>query len=60
MQFRPIASSSKGNVYLVRSENVAPLLLEAGIPMTALRKELYSYGVMITDLAACLCSHEHL
>lgn len=59
MNFTPIASSSKGNAYLVESPGVAPLLLEAGIPIKSLREKLWSHGVRLSDLAGCLVSHEH-
>lgn len=54
--FRSIASSSKGNAYLVEAPGVAPLLLEAGLPIKKLREEL-AFG--LSDLAGCLVSHEH-
>lgn len=57
MEFKPIASSSKGNAYLVKSDNVAPLLLEAGIPMRRLRENM---NFSIGGLAGCLISHAHL
>jgi hypothetical protein len=60
MNFIPIASSSKGNVYLLKAEGDIPLLLEAGLPLKSLREKLLNFGVRITDLAGCLCSHEHL
>jgi phosphoribosyl 1,2-cyclic phosphodiesterase len=56
MKFTPIASSSKGNAYLVEADGVAPLLLEAGIPISQLREKL-KFG--ITKLAGCLISHAH-
>lgn len=59
MNFTPIASSSKGNAYLVSSPGAAPILLEAGIPIKQLREKLWSHGVRLTDLAGCLVSHEH-
>ncbi len=60
MKFTPIASSSRGNAYLVESEEVTPpLLLEAGLPIRQLRDKLREHGVSITDLAGCLVSHGH-
>lgn len=56
MNFTPIASSSKGNAYLVSSPGAAPLLLEAGIPIKQLREKL-NFG--LSGLAGCLISHEH-
>jgi len=56
MHFKPIASSSKGNAYIVEADGVAPLLLEAGIPIRSLREKI---GFNMTGLAGCLVSHEH-
>jgi phosphoribosyl 1,2-cyclic phosphodiesterase len=56
MQFIPIASSSKGNAYLVKSAGVAPLLLECGISIGILREKL-DFG--LSGLAGCLVSHRH-
>jgi len=55
--FTSIASSSKGNAYLVEAPGAAPLLLEAGLPIRALRERL-NFG--LSGLAGCLVSHEHL
>jgi phosphoribosyl 1,2-cyclic phosphodiesterase len=55
--FRSIASGSSGNAYLVEADGVAPLLLEAGIPIKKLRESL-NFG--LTGLAGCLISHEHM
>ena len=59
MTFKSIASGSSGNVYLVEEEGVAPLLIDAGIPIKTIRDKLREHGVMITDLAGCLIDHEH-
>ena len=59
MNFTPIASSSKGNTYLLESPGAAPVLLEAGIPIKSLREKLWSHGVRLSDLAGCLVSHSH-
>jgi phosphoribosyl 1,2-cyclic phosphodiesterase len=56
MRFTPIASSSKGNAYLVEADGLAPLLLEAGLPIRALREKL-NFG--LSGLAGCLVSHDH-
>jgi phosphoribosyl 1,2-cyclic phosphodiesterase len=56
MDFTPIASSSKGNAYLVEANGVGPLLLECGIPIKQLREKLH-FG--LSGLAGCLISHEH-
>jgi phosphoribosyl 1,2-cyclic phosphodiesterase len=54
--FKSLASSSRGNAYLVSAPGVAPLLLEAGLPIKQLREKL-NFG--LTGLAGCLVSHEH-
>ncbi len=59
MQFLSLASSSKGNVYLVKAEGAAPLLIEAGLPLNAIRDKLREYGVSLSDLAGVLVSHPH-
>lgn len=56
MQFTAIASSSKGNAYVVKSIGIAPLLVEAGVPISKLRE---STGFGLSSLAGCLISHEH-
>ena len=57
MKFSAIASSSAGNAYLLESEGVDPLLIEAGIPFKKLRNML---GCKLPQLAGCLVSHEHM
>lgn len=59
MEFIPLASSSRGNAYLVKDQGASPLLLEAGLPINRLRDKLREHGVMLSDLAGCLVSHEH-
>lgn len=59
MDFISLASSSRGNAYLLKSDKTPPLLLEAGLPISQLRDKLREYGVALSDLAGCLVSHEH-
>jgi phosphoribosyl 1,2-cyclic phosphodiesterase len=59
MKFTPLASSSRGNAYLLEAEGAAPLLLEAGIPIKRLREKLREHGVSLSELAGCLVSHCH-
>jgi phosphoribosyl 1,2-cyclic phosphodiesterase len=59
VNFIPLASSSRGNAYLLQSEGAAPLLLEAGLPINRLREKLREHRVSLSDLAGCLVSHEH-
>ena len=55
--FTSLASSSKGNAYVIKAPGIAPLLIEAGIPIKSIREKL-NFG--LTGLAGCLISHEHL
>jgi phosphoribosyl 1,2-cyclic phosphodiesterase len=59
MRFIPLASSSKGNAYLLQAEGAQPLLLEAGLPINRLRDKLRENRVSLSDLGGCLVSHEH-
>lgn len=55
MTFTSLASSSRGNAYVV-SDGETTLLLECGLSFRELQKRL-GYGV--ADITACLVSHEH-
>lgn len=55
MTFASIASSSKGNAYVV-SDGETTLLLECGLTFKELQKRL-SYH--LAGITACLVSHEH-
>jgi phosphoribosyl 1,2-cyclic phosphodiesterase len=55
MDIRVLASGSRGNCYLV-SDGVTPLLLECGLPIKQIRQGL---GFELTEVAACLVTHEH-
>lgn len=59
MEFIPLASSSRGNAYLLKSNGTGPLLLEAGIPIRMIREKLYEQGERLSNLSGCLISHEH-
>jgi phosphoribosyl 1,2-cyclic phosphodiesterase len=56
MTFTPLASSSKGNCYLV-SDGASSLLLEAGLSVRLIRERL-NFG--LSAVAGCLVSHAHL
>jgi phosphoribosyl 1,2-cyclic phosphodiesterase len=56
MNFKPIASSSKGNAYLITSPGVPSLLIEVGIPVRRIREAL---GFNLSDVAGALVSHQH-
>ncbi|HZS93554.1 MAG TPA: MBL fold metallo-hydrolase [Chloroflexota bacterium] len=58
LHVRALASGSSGNAFLVRTATVT-LLLEAGLPITRLRRYLTDEGVVPSDLTAILVSHEH-
>ena len=55
MDIKVLASGSAGNCYLV-SDGLTPLLLECGISIKQIRRGL---GFGLTQVAACLVSHEH-
>lgn len=56
MEIKPIASSSKGNAYLI-SDGMTTLLLECGIPFKELKRK--SNFVVPSKIDACLVSHSH-
>ena len=56
MTVEVVASGSTGNAYVLRSEGVAPLLLECGITYKDLQVAL---AHQVTSLAGCVVSHEH-
>lgn len=55
MTFTSIASSSKGNCYLVGDGETA-ILLECGLPFRRIKQAL---GFDLSGIRACLVSHEH-
>lgn len=55
MTFTSLASSSRGNCYIV-SDRKTVILLECGIPFRRLKKSL---GFDLSAIQACLVSHEH-
>ena len=55
MTFESLASSSHGNAYIV-SDGETRILLECGISVKQLLK---SSGFALSDIRACLVSHEH-
>ena len=56
MIFKPLASSSAGNAYLVEEDGMEPLLVDPGIRFSALSLAL---GSSVARLAGCLISHQH-
>ena len=58
MKITPLASSSKGNCYLLDDGEV-PLLLEAGLPINQIKERLWKAGYNLSDIKACLISHSH-
>lgn len=56
MNFKTIATGSKGNCYVLETEK-GSLLIEAGIPIKKIKKALnYDF----TDIQGCLLTHEHM
>ncbi len=56
MKIKPIASSSKGNAYLV-SDGMTTILLECGLPFKELKHR--TKFVVPSQIDACLVSHSH-
>lgn len=55
MTFESLASSSKGNAYILTAGEQV-LLLECGLPIRTLQQRL---GRPVSDLSACFITHEH-
>jgi phosphoribosyl 1,2-cyclic phosphodiesterase len=55
MEFIPLASSSKGNAYLVQ-EGELLLLLDAGLSLKQIRR---ASGFLLHRLSGCLVTHQH-
>lgn len=56
MTLKCISSSSKGNCYLLTSQQGATLVLECGVPMAEIKKAL-NYD--ISGIVGCVVTHEH-
>lgn len=54
MKLRVLASSSAGNGYVLQGDTET-LLLEAGVPLSAVRKQVDDFRTVV----GCLVSHEH-
>lgn len=55
IQIQTLASGSRGNCYLL-TDNKAPLLIEAGLPVSRIKKAL---DYKLHQVKGCLVSHEH-
>lgn len=55
MIFQSLASSSSGNAYIV-NDGETRILLECGLPLKKLQK---AAGFSLSEICACLVSHEH-
>lgn len=56
MNFKTIATGSKGNCYILETEK-GSLLIEAGIPIKKIKQALdYDFR----EVVGCLLTHEHL
>jgi len=58
LNFIPLASSSKGNDYLLTNVRT-PLLLEVGLRVRKLRQRLAEHFLKLTDIRAAFITHEH-
>lgn len=56
MEIKSIASSSKGNAYLL-SDGVTTILIECGLPLKDLKRK--TDFIVPSKIDACLVSHEH-
>lgn len=56
MEIKPIASSSKGNAYLI-SDSQTTILIECGLPLKDLKRR--TNFTVPCNIAACLVSHLH-
>jgi hypothetical protein len=52
MEIKTLASSSKGNCYIIGRE----LMIECGIPLKEIKRK---GGFKVHEIQACLVSHEH-
>lgn len=59
IQVHPLASSSRGNAYLIDSGAAPALLLEAGLPFKELHKRIWAQDYTLDRVGGCLISHEH-
>ena len=53
-----LASGSKGNCYLIYSDNTA-ILCDAGISFTRIKKGLQSVGFSLEEISGVVVTHEH-
>lgn len=58
MRWIPLASSSAGNAYIL-DDGATQILLECGLGPRKLQKQIRGAGYRLTEMAACLVSHEH-
>jgi len=56
LQFEPLASSSAGCSYVLRRGDLAPLLIDAGLPFREIQRAL---NFQLSRIAGCLVSHAH-
>lgn len=60
MKIKPIRSGSGGNCYLVGRDDQSPaLLIDAGLPVSKIKKGLWKHNTDLSNIDACLISHEH-
>lgn len=58
MRFTTLASSSHGNAYIV-DDGETKMLIECGVSHRKLQQLCRAAGYRLTDMTACLVSHEH-
>jgi len=55
MKIESLASSSKGNCYIISDEKTS-LMIECGLSINSIRKK---GGFKVREIQGCLISHEH-
>lgn len=58
LNLKCFASSSKGNLYLLENEETK-ILIECGMDSKYIKGVLRADRLLITDLNACIISHQH-
>lgn len=58
MEIIVLASSSKGNCYIIKNEREA-VMLECGLPLPQIRKKALMNGIDIADIKAVAVTHHH-
>ena len=58
MKFQTLCSGSKGNCAVLQSEQ-AKILIDIGMPLSVLEKDLLAFGIRPEKIDAVFVTHEH-